>query len=323
MKPVPEDQNRPADMAAPDSVGGMARRLMNPAHLRELAARGAATLKQQGAEQLWRDVTFRVGLALHHDGWRHRAGHPPAPHPESPAGGGSVRAHHLGGGAGVQHPHALFPADGGQRPAQTYRHWQLVLMDASDADHPAPGACARRLAAKDSRILYQKIENRGIAENTTAGFAAATGDAIALLDHDDLLYPNALYECARALNAGADFVYSDEIVLSANLKQLGGYHFKPDFAPDYLRGCNYITHLAVFTRPLLEAAGAAEYREFDGAQDHDLFLRPDPRKPGRSPTSSRCSMCGGAMRAPPPPASRPSPTRWRPGSGPSTPSWGG
>ena len=50
----------------------------------------------------------------------------------------------------------------------TYRHWQLVLMDASDADHPAPGACARKLAAKDSRILYQKIENRGIAENTTA-----------------------------------------------------------------------------------------------------------------------------------------------------------
>lgn len=73
MKQVPEDQNRPADVAAPDSVGGMARRLMNPAHLKDLAARCAATLKQQGAEQLWRDVTFRVGLAFHHDGWRHRA----------------------------------------------------------------------------------------------------------------------------------------------------------------------------------------------------------------------------------------------------------
>ena len=73
MKPVPEDQNRPADVAAPDSVSGMARRLMDPAHLRDLAARSAATLKEQGVEQLWRDVTFRVGLAFHHDGWRHRA----------------------------------------------------------------------------------------------------------------------------------------------------------------------------------------------------------------------------------------------------------
>ena len=273
MKQVPEDQNRPADVAAPDSVGGMARRLMNPAHLKDLAARCAATLKQQGAEQLWRDVTFRVGLAFHHDGWRHRADIPLRRDLKA------QRAEDLAGPTisvvvpVYNTPMRFFRQMINSVRRQTYRHWQLVLMDASDADHPAPGACARKLAAKDSRILYQKIENRGIAENTTAGFASATGDAIALLDHDDLLYPNALYECARALNAGADFVYSDEIVLSANLKQLGGYHFKPDFAPDYLRGCNYITHLAVFTRTLLEQGGAAEYREFDGAQDHDLFLR--------------------------------------------------
>lgn len=57
------------------------------------------------------------------------------------------------------------------------------------------------------------------------------------------------------------------------MKELGGYHFKPDFAPDYLRGVNFITHLAVFSRPLLDAAGAYESKEFDGAQDHDLILR--------------------------------------------------
>ena len=57
------NQNRPADVAQADSVGGMAKRLLNPAHLSDLARRSAATLKEQGAEQLWRDVTFRVGLA--------------------------------------------------------------------------------------------------------------------------------------------------------------------------------------------------------------------------------------------------------------------
>ena len=82
------------------------------------------------------------------------------------------------------------------------------------------------------------------------------GDFIALLDHDDVLYLNALFEVVQTIqNTGADFVYSDEIVLSADLKELGGYHFKPDFAPDYLRGVNFITHLAVFSRPLLDAAG--------------------------------------------------------------------
>lgn len=102
----------------------------------------------------------------------------------------------------------------------------------------------------------------------------AHGDYIALLDHDDVLYLNALFEVVQTIqNTGADFVYSDEIVLSADLKELGGYHFKPDFAPDYLRGVNFITHLAVFSRPLLDAAGAYESKEFDGAQDHDLILR--------------------------------------------------
>ena len=67
------NQNRPADVAQADSVGGMAKRLLTPAHLSALAPRSAATLKEQGAEQLWRDVTFRVGLAFHHDSWQHRA----------------------------------------------------------------------------------------------------------------------------------------------------------------------------------------------------------------------------------------------------------
>ena len=273
-KPVPQDQNRPADVAVQDSVGAMARRLLNVAHLRDLGRRAAATLREQGAEQLWRDVRFRVGLALHHDDWRHRADLPLRRELKR------QRAEELAGPTiSIVVPMYNTPLPFckqmiGSVQKQTYSHWQLVLMDASDAEHTAAGHLAQKLAAQDGRILYQKIENQGIAANTTAGFAAATGDYLALLDHDDVLYPNALYEVVQAIQkTGSPFVYSDEIVLDETLKELGGYHFKPDFAPDYLCGVNFITHLAVFSRALLEAAGSYEDPAYDGAQDHDLFLR--------------------------------------------------
>ena len=269
-----ENENRPADVAQADSVGGMARRLANPAHLADLARRSAATLREQGAEQLWRDVTFRVGLAFHHDSWRHRADIPlrrelkaqRAANLQGPKISVVVPVYNT--------PLRFFKQMVASVQRQTYQNWQLVLVDASDGDHPEPGALARRRAAEDPRILYKKVENQRIAGNTTAGFALATGEYLVLLDHDDLLYPNALFECVQVIQkTSADFVYSDEIVLDASLKKLGGYHFKPDFAPDYLRGCNYITHLACFSRPLLDEAGAWESLEFEGAQDHDLLLR--------------------------------------------------
>ena len=271
------NQNRPADVAQADSVGGMAKRLLNPAHLSDLARRSAATLKEQGAEQLWRDVTFRVGLAFHHDSWQHRADLPLRRELKA------QRAEYADGKPGpvvsvvvplYNTPEKFFGQMLASVQKQTYPHWQLVLVDASDAAHAAFSTHASKAAAKDPRILYKKVENGGIAANTTAGFALATGTYIALLDHDDVLYPNALYESVKTLQSqGAELVYSDEIVLSADLKQLGGYHFKPDFAPDYLRGVNFITHLAVFSRALLDRAGAYESSEYDGAQDHDLMLR--------------------------------------------------
>ena len=273
-KPDPRDQNRPADVAVQDSVGGMARRLLDPAHLADLARRSAATLRDKGAEQLWRDVTFRVGLALHHDSWQHRADLPLRRELKA-----QRTADLPGPTVSIVVPVFNTPAKFFKEmlqsvQKQTYRRWQLVLVDASDEAHPAASEMARTAARQDSRVVYQKIQNGGIAANTTAGFALAAGEYLTLLDHDDVLYPNALFECVQTIqNTGADFVYSDEIVLSENLKALGGYHFKPDFAPDYLRGCNYITHLAVFSRSLLEEAGAAEYPEFDGAQDHELILR--------------------------------------------------
>ena len=257
-----------------DSLGKMVRRLTDPSHLGAVVGRTAKTLREQGAEQMWRDVRFRVGLAMHKDFWQHYADIPLKRELKA------QRAENLQGPCIsivvplYNTPARYFKQMTGSVRKQTYTNWQLVMMDASDAAHAEVSAKAAALAQKDARFVYRKIENGGIAANTTKGFAAATGEYLTLLDHDDVIYPNALYDVVRSIQStGADFVYSDEIVLSDDFKKLGGYHFKPDFAPDYLRGVNYITHLAVFSRKLLNAAGAYEDPNFDGAQDHDLILR--------------------------------------------------
>ena len=77
--------------------------------------------------------------------------------------------------------------------SQTAPNWQLVLVDASDEAHADVGQTVQQRAAQDQRIVYQKIENGGIAANTNAAAALATGDYLALADHDDMLAPHAIY----------------------------------------------------------------------------------------------------------------------------------
>ncbi len=271
-----EDCLQNADVAVQDSMGGMLRRLANPAHIANLTGRFGKTLREEGAEQLWRDVVFRVGLALHHDRWQHRADLPTRRTLKL------QRANPLEINSTVSIIVPLYNTPArflrdllASVTAQTYPHWQLCLVDASDAAHADVAKTCKAAMAKDGRICYQKLaENGGIAANTNAGFAIATGEYLTLLDHDDVLYPNALYEVMQRIGqTGAELVYSDEIILSDDLKQLGGYHFKPGYAPDFLNGCNYITHLCVFSRELFQRAGGQEHPEFDGSQDYDLILR--------------------------------------------------
>ena len=158
---------------------------------------------------------------------------------------------------------------------QTYQDWELCLADGSDEAHGDVGACCREFAAEDSRIRYRKLEkNGGISENTNACLGMATGDYIALLDHDDLLMPGALYEMRDAIEkTGADFLYSDEMIFrSPKTTKIIGIRVKPGFSPDTLLTNNYICHLTVFSRELLERAGGFRSR-FDGSQDHDMILR--------------------------------------------------
>lgn len=158
--------------------------------------------------------------------------------------------------------------------AQTYKNWELCLADGSDSEHSFVGEICKNYADGDKRIKYEKLErNLGISENTNACIRMATGEYIALFDHDDLLHPSALYEVMRTIcEHGADFIYTDENTFSEDPRDAYNPHFKPDFSPDTLRSYNYICHLSVFSRELLGSVGYFR-SEYDGSQDYDLILR--------------------------------------------------
>ena len=157
---------------------------------------------------------------------------------------------------------------------QTYSNWELCLADGSDENHAIVGKIVKELAAKDSRIRYQKLEkNLGISGNTNACIDMAKGNYISLFDHDDLLHPAALYETAKAIcDQGADFIYTDENTFHKTPADAFCPHFKPDYAPDTLRANNYICHFTTFKASLMDTVG--KFRpECDGSQDFDMVLR--------------------------------------------------
>lgn len=185
--------------------------------------------------------------------------------------------------------------------AQTYSNWELCIADATPDE-----TVKKRIKSyqeKDSRIQYIHLEkNNGIAENTNVALGLAKGEYVGLLDHDDLLAPNALYEMVKAIvnpenvkqsgvhwktyyqkmqEAGIlkaseteqpDVLYSDEDKVTQDLSEHYAPHFKPDFSLDLLRSNNYITHFFVVRTELARQVGGFS-SEFDGAQDYDFIFR--------------------------------------------------
>lgn len=158
--------------------------------------------------------------------------------------------------------------------AQTYGNWELCIANGS----PEDGAMKKVLeeyTKKDSRIRVSELtENKGIAGNTNAALEMARGEFVGLLDHDDLLAPNALYEIVRALDEDRtlDAVYTDEDKVTTELEEHFQPHLKPDFNLDLLRSNNYICHFFVVRRSIVQKVGGFR-QEFDGAQDHDFIFR--------------------------------------------------
>jgi GT2 family glycosyltransferase len=157
--------------------------------------------------------------------------------------------------------------------AQLYPHWELCIADdASRAPHVA--RILADAAAADRRIRWVRRDTNGhISAATNTALALATGEFVALMDHDDLLAEHALYAMAAEIEAHPDaaLVYSDEDKIDGQGRRYGP-NFKPDFDPDLLFQQNVVSHLGLYRRDLLVALGGLR-EGFEGSQDHDLALR--------------------------------------------------
>ena len=127
---------------------------------------------------------------------------------------------------------------------------------------------------KDPRVVYKVLDkNGGISYNTNCAFELATGDFIALLDHDDIIEPDALFEVVKKLqNRETKIVYTDEDKVSNNLKHFMDPNLKPDFSIDLFRSHNYITHFYVVGADIYRKVGG-EDSMYDGAQDYEFMFR--------------------------------------------------
>ncbi|WP_132998969.1 glycosyltransferase family 2 protein [Luteimonas arsenica] len=161
--------------------------------------------------------------------------------------------------------------------AQTYPHWELCIADDASPD-PRVGEVLAEYAARDARIKVVRREANGhISAASNSALEIATGDYVALLDHDDELAPHALYMVAKALDEqpGLRLVYSDEDKVDEQGNRFAPY-FKPDWNPELLLSQNYVCHLSVYEAALLRGIGGFRIG-FEGSQDHDLALRATAR----------------------------------------------
>lgn len=161
--------------------------------------------------------------------------------------------------------------------AQTYDNWELCLADAGrdENGHTPNEKDVKAWAEKDPRIVYKILDqNRSIAENTNDAILMASGDYIVFSDHDDLIEPDALYENAKAINEdrNIEVLYSDQDNVELDGKTRYNPYFKPDFNLDYFTSTNYISHLFVVKKSLVDQVGLLN-PDYDGSQDYEFTFR--------------------------------------------------
>jgi len=153
---------------------------------------------------------------------------------------------------------------------QWYTNWELCIADDKSTNQETLEYLNSLI---DPKIKITFLEtNLNISGASNAALNLASGDYIALLDNDDELTPDALFEMLKAINTeDAEFIYSDEDFISTE-GECCNPHFKPNFSPDLLLSHNYITHFTCIKKELLDKVGHFNSK-FDGSQDYDLFLR--------------------------------------------------
>lgn len=160
---------------------------------------------------------------------------------------------------------------------QIYPHWELCIADDASPD-PKVRQLLQSHAAKDQRIrLHLGQQNRGVSHATNQALALATSPFVVLLDHDDLLQPQAIYRVAQSVLADdPDMLYSDEVLVDADASSVLQYFHRPAFSPEYLRSHPYIVHLVGFRTALLRELGGFD-EQLRISQDYDLILRVSER----------------------------------------------
>ena len=157
---------------------------------------------------------------------------------------------------------------------QAYSNWELCIADGSSIDSNTR-EILKNYILKDDRIKVRFLdESKGIAGKSNEALALAGGEFIGLLNHDDTLAPFALYEVVKTINENpdVDFIYSDEDKITVDGKTRLEPHFKTAWAPDTMLSYNYIGHLSIIKKVLVDKVGG--FRQgYDGSQDYDLFLR--------------------------------------------------
>jgi len=156
---------------------------------------------------------------------------------------------------------------------QSYDNFEICIAD----DHSSNEETIKVLKEYENkydkvRVVYRK-KNGMISEASNSAIGIARGEFIALVDNDDVVERDALYYVVKALNGNRklDMIYSDEDKIDFK----GNYmepHFKPDYSPDTLMGVNYICHLCVLRKSIVDELGGFR-KKYDGSQDYDLFLR--------------------------------------------------
>lgn len=158
--------------------------------------------------------------------------------------------------------------------SQTYRYIELCIADGSGSEYTGTQEIVDSYKKLDGRIKYVKLaENLGISGNTNEALKLAKGHYIGLLDHDDFLAINAVFEVVKLINKEKpDAIYTDEDKTTTDGERFFEPHFKPDFDLDLLRSNNYICHFFVVRKEIADRTQGFR-SEFDGSQDYDFIFR--------------------------------------------------